>query len=166
MLLRFFFCPFLLFCLLACGNETANDRTAKTDRGTDTLATKRIRDLEPSLFAADSVQVLFYDDPDGDSLRYSRFFMHTEIADTAHIRSLLNELNQVYVQEPVARACRSEGKLYLLRGEDILKTVYFANRGDSCRYFYLIKDGAFFYFPQTDAAASWLSKQRKAAQKP
>ncbi|HEV7332423.1 MAG TPA: hypothetical protein VGN63_15405 [Flavisolibacter sp.] len=162
---------FLSFCLLLVAACTGNDSAEKEVAPGITAAgmvplTKTVFDLEPALANADSLQVLFYDDPDGDSLRYSRFFTYSETADTAQIRPLLRELNRVYVQQQETRACRSEGKLYLLKGEDVLKTVYFSAGEDSCRYFYFIKDGTFIYLPLTGTAADWLQKHRKVAKKP
>lgn len=159
-------------CVCTALLQACSDNSTKTKDSVDTTVTatvpvtKMVVDLEPSLAGADSMQVLYYDDPDGDSLRYHRFFTYTESADLAQVQSLLQELNGVYVQEAKARPCRSEGKLYLLKGEQVLKTVYFAARQDSCRYFYFIKDGAFIYLPLSDAAAGWLAENRKRAKKP
>lgn len=152
--------------LFSCTNSGETTQASDSTAATPVSITKTVSAIEPGLYRADSLQVLFYDDPDGDSLRYTRYFTYTETDDTAQIRSLLQELDQVYVQEPKARPCRSEGKLYLLKGEDVLKTVYFSARQDSCRYFYFIKDGAFVYLPLTDAAENWLKERRKMAKKP
>lgn len=167
MLKRFFILLVSTSLLLACnnnGNDKRIDNAEPTAAATNQV-TKRVFDLVPALANTDSLQVLFYDDPDGDSLRYSRFFTYTETKDIAHMQSLLQELNQDYVQEAQARPCRSEGKLYLLKGEDMVKTIYFSARQDSCRYFYFIKDGTFIYLPLTDAAAGWLAAHRKKARK-
>lgn len=164
----FFFLIVGTTLLLSCANNS-NDKAAgreDTPVGATLQVTKQVFDLEPALASTDSLQVLFYDDPDGDSLRYSRFFTYTETTDTAQVQSLLQELNGMYVQEPKARPCRSEGKLYLLKGDDVLKTVYFAARQDSCHYFYFIKDGAFIYLPLTDRGADWLQQNRQQARKP
>ena len=164
----FFFLFVSTTLLLAC-NENSNNNTVgheDTTAAATSPITRRVLDLEPALAQTDSLQVLFYDDPNGDSLRYSRFFTYTETTDTAQVKSLLQELNQVYVQETGARPCHSEGKLYLLKGEEMVKTIYFSARQDSCRYFYFIKDGAFIYLPLTDTAADWLAAHRKKATKP
>ncbi|RYD92790.1 MAG: hypothetical protein EOP50_12190, partial [Sphingobacteriales bacterium] len=153
----FFFLFVSTNLLLAC-NDNSNDKAVghvDTTTAATNPITKRVVDLEPALANTNRLQVLFYDDPDGDSLRYSRFFTYTETTDTAQVRSLLQELNQVYVQATGARPCRSEGKLYLLKGEDVVKTVYFSTRQDSCRYFYFIKDGTFIYLPLSPAAEDW-----------
>ena len=125
--------------------------------------TKKDFDTEPALQRADSLQVLFYDDPDADSLRYTRYFTWLGTSDAAQIKLFVNEINQVYVQEPNLRNCRSEGKLFLLDGETVLKTVYFSTRQDSCRYLYFIKDGTFVYLPLTETAEAWLKKRRGEA---
>lgn len=169
MIKKGFFFLFAGTALLQACADTGNKKATSnvdTEAATEPV-TKRVADLEPALARADSLQVLFYDDPDGDSLRYARFFTFMETADTAQVQSFLRELNQVYVQEPKARPCRSEGKVYLLQGEDVVKTVYFSARKDSgCRYFYFIKDGTFLYLPLSDAAADWLQQSRQRAKKP
>jgi hypothetical protein len=161
----FLFLP-LLF-LLACKNGGTEIKTPGDTAVTDaSYVTKKVSDIEPYLQNADSLQVLYYNNPDDDSLRYTRYFTYTETRDTTLIKSLVNELNQVYVQEPKTRSCRSEGKFYLLKGEDILKTIYFSTRGDSCSYFYFIKDGLFTYFPMTEVAKNLLKEKKQLARKP
>ena len=156
-----------VFFLLACSDstgETKNDQASVSIPPTQEPRT--VSAIEPSLPAADSLQILYYDNPDGDSLRYTRFFTLAETTDTTAINTLVGEMDQVYVQQPSARPCRSEGKLFLLKGEDVLKTVYFSARGDSCRYFYFIKDGSFFYFPMTEKAKTVLLENKRLAGKP
>ena len=156
-----------LFFLAACNNNSTGKRdSGDTAAAPESSVTKKVYDIEPRLIDADSLQVLYYDNPDGDSLRYTRFFTYTETGDTAQVKALVQEMNGVYVQEPKGRRCRSEGKFYLLKGEDIVKTVYFSTRGDSCSYFYFIKDGTFIYFPLTERAATFLKENRQKAKKP
>jgi hypothetical protein len=164
---RFFFGLFLSsFFIVACDTSPGKATTAGTDSASHVSIIKTVNDLEPALQKADSLQVIYYDNPDGDSLRYTRYFTYTETKDSTQVKRLVQQLNQVYVQEPKTRPCRSEGKLYLLRGEDILKTLYFSARGDSCRYFYFIRDGAFMYFPVTEDAQKFLQENRRMARKP
>jgi len=151
----------------ACSNENNAQKEPSDTVPVNTLQQpKTVKEVEERLFKADSLQVIYYDNPDGDSLRYSRYFTYTEINNTARVSALLQEMNQVFVQEPAARNCRSEGKIFLLNGEDILKTVYFSTRKDSCSYFYFIKDGNFFYFPVTEKAKRFLTELKTVAKKP
>jgi hypothetical protein len=156
-----------LFLLFAC-NSTTNEPKEAADTAIvqESQGPKKVSNMEPGLFNADSLQIVYYDNPDGDSLRYTRFFTLTETADAEQIKALLDEMNQRYVPESKGRPCRSEGKLFLLKGEDVLKTVYFSTRGDSCTYFYFIKDGSFIYFPLTKAADVILKEYKKRAPKP
>lgn len=157
----------LIFFLLACNSITGETKEdSPSAANPETKAPQTVRDIEPNLSKADSLQILYYDNPDGDSLRYTRFFKLAETTDTSQINTLLNELNQVHVQEPKVRPCRSEGKLFLLKGEDVLKTIYFSTRGDSCRYFYFIKEGTFIYFPLTEKAMRLLQQSKGMARKP
>jgi hypothetical protein len=126
----------------------------------------KISDIEPNLWKADSLQVLYYDNPDGDSLRYSRFFSYANIIDSGKVNAFLRELNQSFIKQESKRNCRSEGKLFLLNKEEILKTIYFSTRGDSCSYMYLIKDGLFVYFSLSDNAKKFLEENKHVAKKP
>ena len=155
-----------MLLLAACTGTGSEGKAGAPDTTAAGRVAKTGFDLEPALATTDSLQVLFYDDPDGDSLRYSRYFTYAESADTAEVRPLLQELNRVYVQAPKTKDCRSEGKLYLLKGDVILKTVYFSAKQDSCRYFYFIKDGAFIYLPLSELAEAWLNERRQEAKKP
>lgn len=158
---------YLLFFLLACNSpESKKQLPAAITSAGSVPGPQKVSSLEPALFQADSLQVVYYDNPDGDSLRYSRFFSFTETNDSSQVNTLLKELDQVYVQHHQPKSCRSEGKLYLLQGENILKTIYFSARKDSCTYFYFIKDGSFFYWPLTDKAGTLLKENRKFAHQP
>ena len=154
---------FFFSCNNSTTNTTADDKTATND---STLVPKTIRDIEPGLWKADSLQILYYDNPDGDSLRYTRYFTFIETADSVKVAALLNELDQVFVQYYKPKGCRSEGKLFLLNKEDVVKTVYFATRSDTCSYLYFIKDGSFIYFPLSDNAKKLLIKNKTLARKP
>ena len=157
----------ILFLLTACNTSERNGKdTTGTVAGAGSQKPKTVRDVEPSLLNADSLQVIYYDDPDGDSLRYSRYFTYMETADTALIRSLSREIDQVYVQQAYTRPCRSEGKLYFMKGDAMVKTIYFSARKDSCAYFYFIKDGSFFYLPLSAGASNVLKKVKSQARKP
>ena len=158
----------IVFCswLFSTCADTENKKTVSEEKGTQETIAKKVSEIEPSLFEADSLQIIYYDNPDADSLRYSRYFTYMETGDTNTIKTLLGAINQVYVQQAKTRQCRSEGKLYFLKGEDILKTVYFSTGNDSCSYFYFIKDGSFIYLPLVHQAKQLLTGNRKEARKP
>lgn len=102
-------------------------------------------ELIPGYYEADSLQIVFYDDPIGDSLRYNRFFSYRVISDKQTIKTFLENMDvHCHVQDSM-RPCRSEGKIILLKGEEVLKTVYFSNQSPDCSYVYLIRDGRFYY---------------------
>ncbi len=123
-------------------------------------------DAEPRLRDTDSIQVLYYDDPDGDSLRYSRFFRYAVTADTATISQLLSGFEKPFNESLVPRACRSEGKMFLFAKEKELKTVYFSTRCDSCCYLYFIKDGKFLYYDLNESARAAIRELKKQSRKP
>jgi hypothetical protein len=150
---------------LSCNiDEGKREANYKTDTSKHTQ--KTTREFEPDLWKADSIQIIYYDDPDGDSLRYSRFFSYNAINDTGKINIILKEFDQSFAKQDHKRDCRSEGKLFLLNGEDVLKTVYFSTRSDSCSYLYFIKDGSFIYLPLSIQVKNFLNNNKKLAKKP
>lgn len=151
----------LLLALFSCGNQDTNSPTPVT--GDTAFRIKTLRDIEPRLFEADSIQVVFYDDPHGDSLRAYRFFSFVETAERSLIDSLVDAMDTVFVQESKTRSCRSHGKFILLKGAEIIKTVYFGLDTEPCSYFYLIRDGQFFYVPLNERGRSTLERLRTAA---
>jgi hypothetical protein len=157
-------CSYTFF--LSCNTPQTNpvdDKDTITQAG---LKQNTGREVVPELWLADSIQVLYYDDPDGDSLRYSRYFSYTVLTDTLKIHQLLQPLAQPFAYQTNVRNCRSEGKIYLFSKERELKTLYFSTKSDSCSYIYLIRDGVFHYFPLTNSLSNTINSYRKLAIKP
>lgn len=161
----------LLFVLLqSCADgsgkmETQGPENPEVNQTEVRIANRGI-DAEPRLTGTDSIQVLYYDDPDGDSLRYSRFFRYAVTADTGTIQQLISGLYSTYTDQLQPRACRSEGKMFLFAGEQEVKTVYFSTRCDSCCYLYFIKDGRFLYFPLDDTTRTLIRELKAKSLKP
>ncbi|MCX8020582.1 MAG: hypothetical protein N2747_08840 [Chitinophagaceae bacterium] len=126
----------------------------------------RAIDVEPSLEEADSIQVLFYTNPDGDPKRYSRFFTYTTVTDSETVEKFKYNLRTVYSEYDNPMNCRSEGKAYLFGRKDVIKTIYFSTRCDSCCYIYFIKDGRFFYVKISEELKSVLRKLKKSSREP
>ena len=122
--------------------------------------------ISAPLMKTDSLQVLYFDDPDGDSLRYTRFYKFVDSKDSGLINTLLVDLNQPFEKRNDVKDCRSEGKIFLYDDEQPLKTVYFSNRCDSCCYLYYIQDGAFLYFPISSATSASLSQSKLQSRTP
>lgn len=141
---------YLLLIFISCNNNNEGKitRTDSTNEFADTSFNelKSGLTIEPLLNQADNLQVLYYNNPDGDSLRYARFYKFLETNDSIMISQILRNLDQPANQRLAVNNCRSEGKIYILKNQEPLKTVYFSTRCDSCCYLYFIKDGAFFYF--------------------
>ena len=177
--------------ITGCNGENANQTKTTTKEGRNTeLESVEIPDSIASrggvaaqtaidiagLRQADSVQVLFYNDPYGkDSLRYARFFKHYNTSDTAIVNPLLKGLDQLFSVRNEVLNCRSEGKLFFFKGGKELKTVYFNTGGKAkaiktklpkvadCAFLYFIKDGVFIYLPiQSETVALLQSLKPKA----
>ncbi len=101
---------------------------------------------EPQLLKTDSLQILYYNDPMGDSLRYSRFYTYTSLSDTNTIHTMLLNLSKEFIQLSQKKNCRSQGKIYCYAGREVIKTIYFSMGTNDCSYLYYIKNGAFNYF--------------------
>lgn len=161
----------LLFVILqSCAdtgkkNEATKQEISNGNNSEIRIANRGI-DAEPRLLQTDSVQVLYYDEPDGDSLRYSRFYRYTITADSGTVKRLTAVFQESFADQLQPRACRSEGKMFLFAGEQEVKTVYFSTRCDTCCYFYFIKDGRFLYFSLDDSTRSLLRELKKKSIKP
>lgn len=131
----------------------------------DTLVFRKGLDLIPVVKQTDSVQILFYKDPDGDPKRYTRFFTHLSTTDSILTRTLLNSLDQSFQEYSQVKDCRSEGKMYLFKqgAEDPLQTIYFSTRCDSCCYVYYINNGLFYYMNMKDDLSQQLQILRTRA---
>lgn len=156
--MKLFFTCILIACIVACGNIETKVTDLKIERG---LPDKAIN-LESVVRFTDSVQVLFYNDPDGDPERYTRFYTHAEVKDSGFTATVLNSLDQSFQEYSRVKECRSEGKMYLFRqgADDPLQTIYFSTRCDSCCYVYLIKNGLFYYMNMTDDLSTQLKTLR------
>ncbi|HYE53584.1 MAG TPA: hypothetical protein VD996_02030 [Chitinophagaceae bacterium] len=150
----------------ACNNNASQKGPAQTNNDTAIVLRKAI-DLQPEMRTADSMQVLFYTNPDGDPKRYTRFFTYVSTADTAFIQPVIKSLQQSFDDLEQVRDCRSEGKLHLFKKgtDNPLQTLYFSSRCDTCCYVYYIRNGRFVYVPLTNELAEELKKLKKQAKK-
>ncbi|HEX6429282.1 MAG TPA: hypothetical protein VF008_16410 [Niastella sp.] len=150
---RIIICFYAIVLLIAACSNGGNKQQASSkitgDSSSFENAVKTGLSIEPSLQQADSLQILYYDNPDGDSLRYTRFFKYTITKDPTTINDLIGDLSKPVEQRSEIKKCRSEGKIYVFgkQTEEPLKTIYFSTRCDTCCYLYYIKEGAFYYSP-------------------
>ena len=142
----------------APGAKATNGGAVKTNTGLDIAG----------LHQADSVQILFFTDPFGkDSLRYTRFFKHYNTSAAAVVQPILKNLDQLFILRTEVMKCRSEGKIFLFKGTQELKTVYFNTQANGdCAYMYFIKDGGFYYFQVQPETAALLRKIKPQAVQP
>lgn len=136
--------PAIIIFFYACG-EGGNKETPKVYKTSAEAESPMISDLIPGYYDADSLCVIRYDDPMGDSLRYSRYFSYRMISDSDSVRTFLQSMDGVYLPQDTLRSCRSEGKIYIMRKDEILKTVYYSKLSGGCSYYYFIMDGRFYY---------------------
>lgn len=135
----------------ACGEN--NNENKKTS--TSTL---------PALIRADSVELFYFNDPDGDSLRYTRYYSYLASVDTQLLAGLNRTMSDSATRYDSVRPCRSEGKIYMHAGSKPLRTLYFSTRCDSCCYIYYIRNGEFYYLPMKDNIAKRLMELKGSAQ--
>lgn len=161
--MRLLLLSLLLFIFSACGSRQQQGQANVSDAP---IRVPTGMDVYPAFKKADSVQVLFYKDPFGaDSLRYYRFFTYLALADTGVLATIQNALGAP-VTGMEQKTCRSEGKLYLLRGDEIIKTVYFNLQPGACNHLYFMKDGNFYYLPVSEGLTALLSQLRLQAKEP
>jgi hypothetical protein len=115
-------------------------------------------EFQPRIQQADSVEVLFYTNPDGDPKRYTRFYTWLASADSSMIIALKQSVDKHFERVEKVKDCRSEGKIYFFADGNPMQTVYFSNRGDSCNHLYFIADGWFFYMPMDSATVGKLKE--------
>lgn len=141
---------FAFLLLLICGGSCKESVEHKTSATKVLNATTYEKGsglaVVSELAQVDSLQILYYDDPIGDSLRYSRYFSHTATNDTAVINLLLRNLDNPFDKRKEISDCRSEGKIFLFKKGDPLKTVYFSTNCHTCCHLYFIHNGEFIYF--------------------
>lgn len=159
----------ICIAVISCNNEDKSTQH-KIEPAKDSASAFKIRsalEWEPLLQEADSLEILYFDDPDGDSLRYTRFFSYVATKDTGVISALLANFRQPVHLLNAIKDCRSEGKIYVFgRQQQPLKTVYFSTRGDSCSYLYFIKSGMFYYSPLSGDLKNKLRDNKKLSRKP
>jgi len=167
---RFFYFLIVIYFFTACnGKRSAEQDEEKEKKDSASIAASlKGTDAEPNIKKTDSLQILYYDDPDDDSLRYTRFYHYISVNDTAIIRSVIKNIDTTYtISETVNRQCRSEGKIILYSREDPVKTLYFSTRcPGNCCYVYFIKNGIFYYFPLMNELSDILIDQKVKSIKP
>lgn len=154
---------FLFFLIITgCANESGESKKALDA----TTKSATALDLVPEVKGFDSLQVLYYNNPDGDSLRYTRFFTYISSKDSALINAVLNNLRQPFQEHAQVQPCRSEGKIYLYKGTNPVKTLYFSTRCNTCCHLYYIENGMFYYMDISPGAAELLNAYKASAIKP
>jgi hypothetical protein len=122
--------------------------------------------LAPLMQNTDSVQVIYYDNPDGDSLRYARYYKFTNATDSGFLSLVKTSLQQTVTSSYEVRNCRSIGKMYLFSKNEPVKTLYFSNREDGCRYLYFIQNGNFVYMELPANLENALIQKKKESKTP
>lgn len=163
--MKFFLAFLSVLSIIACGSPEQKNTTTVSN---DTVVFRKGIDLIPGIKFTDSVQVLFYKNPDGDPERYTRFFKNITVTDSSFSNTLLASLDQSFQEYSQVKNCRSEGKMYLFQksGTDPLQTVYFSTRCDTCCYVYYIFNGRFYYMNMKDDLSKQLHSLRSKAKEP
>lgn len=123
--------------------------------------------LIKGLSGLDSAEVIFYKDPYGDSLRYTRFFTFTTLKDSSTLKTIKAALaDSNYIIKAGQPDCRSEGKIILHLSVEVYKTVYFSTKCDTCCYLYVINEGRFAKFSLPMGVRSVLENAKLLAKEP
>jgi hypothetical protein len=144
---------FFLLALTCCGN---NEPEAVKDANAayyDSIRHLTGLGFQPAIKSADSVQVIFYTNPDGDPKRYTRYYTLVNLSDSLHIKTLKASIDKSFERLESVKSCRSEGKFFFFSKGNPVQTIYFSNRGDSCNHLYFIADGWFYYMPMDSTTA-------------
>lgn len=147
----------LLLVLFSCQDPKQEQKkvlTTKTDSSVRSL----------TINAADTIHVLYFDEPYADKERYQRFFKITKISDKPFAESLQNALRSPVVKdllEPID--CLSEGKIIVPLGGDAFKVIYFGRQEKPCSYLYYIENGHFMYHELDSTVHRYLNAFQKKA---
>lgn len=162
----------LYFCLAlvisGCAGNHASDRESVTEGDTAKNilhAPTGISQL-PALSSIDSLEILYFTDPYGDSLRYQRFFTYFPTGDPAILRTLVDNLSDTVNIRPRVASCRSEGKIFAYNEGEVLKTIYFSTNCDSCCHLYFIHNGEFHYMNISAGLKEALAAAKNRAREP
>jgi len=122
--------------------------------------------FQPRVQKGDSIQLVYYKNPDGEAKRYSRFYTEYNSADSVLINILKKSIDKHFIRIEKVKDCRNEGKFHFFKEGNPTQTVYFANRGDSCNHLYFIQDGWFFYMDMDSTTAQVLKSYKPMAKTP
>jgi hypothetical protein len=150
----------LMILFFACNNETQ-----VPEPESPAYATRTGWDIEPSFENIDSLQILYFDNPYGDSLKYTRFFSFYNTSDTVLVNALKQQTHLVYQQRSNVDTCRSQGKIFLFKDEQPVKTLYFSGNCPACCVVYFIKDGNFYYMGFDENLRRLIAKSKELARK-
>ncbi len=159
----YFLSLIVLFCVAACSEMP--DKAKVDTKNTDSLKIRTALEIEPDLRNTDSLEILYYDNPDGDPERYTRFFKFTTNNDSSDIATLVKNIDQPITGTALGK-CRSQGKIFFRNQSDIINTLYFSTRGNSCSYLYYIKNGAYYYVRINKETEAVINKNRQFAKVP
>lgn len=152
-----------LFLLSACKqNKNVSPETKASEQF---FKTSTALDVASDLKATDSLEILFYDNLDGDPKRYTRFFKFIASNDTSIIKALITNLNTA-ITGTVLKDCKSDGKIYCRNQDAIINTIYFGYRSEKCLYLYFIKNGNYYYVNIDTTVIKALNNVKKKAKKP
>lgn len=122
--------------------------------------------FQPRIQKADSVEIMFYDNPDGDPKRYTRFYKWFPTSDSDIVKVMKHSVDKHFTRIEKVKDCRSEGKMHFFAAGNPMQTVYFSNRGDSCNHLYFIADGWFFYMPMDSMTITKLKELKAQSVQP
>jgi len=112
------------------------------------------------------MDVVYFNKPFTDAERYTRFFRVARTGDNFFAASLRELLLLPGVKEDSLRKCMSEGKIMIPLGGDAFRTLYFSRAAKPCHYFYVIRDGSFYYYEMADSLRNLLDIFEKMAKEP
>jgi hypothetical protein len=165
--MRVLFGFFLL--LFACKNSSTNPPIKHLDANEayyDSIKKFTGLEFDERLKESDSLVFFFYDNPDGDVKRYTRFYTQYSTIDSVSISVISQSANKKFIRLERIKDCRSQGKIFLFEKSRPKQVLYFSNRGDSCNHIYFIKDGWFYYMDMDSSTVSLLNEFKADAVKP
>lgn len=186
--LIFSFCCFMLgCCLLSCASDSNrksggvnSDDYSSASSADDSIKQKLLDSVDripapgsaasflPNQGAIDSLEILYYDNPQDDSLRYTRFFTFLATSNQELRTQIDSMFWGSYQQMAQVPSDRSDGKIYCYYQGEVVKTIYFKamDVSNNIRFAYFIHNGNYFMLPNQDQFYTLLKNLRSKAIRP
>lgn len=164
--IRSYILVFVFVMLTSCLNRETKSTTVLLDTPSQETVSPTAPGIIPDPGKVKELEIIFYNKPFTDSIRYTRFYRFTTTSDSSVVGSLDRALHTHYEKLGQTKKCTSEGKIIMNLGAEEFRVAYFSRMNTDCFYVYLIKNGEFYYFTMTTELTKHLDRLERSAVAP